>query len=148
MAFSVESDAGVSLADAILLYGDLSERERADVAVLLVVIGEVVTREGAIATLRFVEDRNVRFDPAFVNQPTEHFGRSIGGVGGHSLGIEAELILDPVDHCACGAYLRLPDRAASLDINDDGVFEVDQVVGGIGKEGMALERACPLRGRV
>jgi hypothetical protein len=28
------------------------------------------------------------------------------------------------------------------------VFEVDQVVGGIGKEGMALERACPLRGRV
>lgn len=28
MAFSVESDAGVSLADAILLYGDLSERER------------------------------------------------------------------------------------------------------------------------
>ena len=34
------------------------------------------------------------------------------------------------------------------DANNDGVFEVDQVVGGIGKEGMALERACPLRGRV
>src|ERR1044071_1095184 len=53
-----------------------------------------------------------------VNQPTGHFGRPIGGAGGHSLGIGADLIRRPVDHCACGACLRLPDRAASLDIND------------------------------
>jgi hypothetical protein len=71
-----------------------------------------------------------------------------GAVGGHSFRIQAELILNPVDHGACRADLRLPDRAARLDIDDDGVVEVDQVVGGVGEEGMPLERSCPLRSRI
>jgi hypothetical protein len=28
------------------------------------------------------------------------------------------------------------------------VVEVDQVVGGVGEEGMPLERSCPLRSRI
>jgi len=40
---------------------------RADVAVALVVIGEVVAREGTVGMLGFVEHRDARFDPAFVN---------------------------------------------------------------------------------
>jgi hypothetical protein len=40
---------------------------RADVAVALVFIGEVVAREGTVGMLGFVEHRDARFDPAFVN---------------------------------------------------------------------------------
>jgi hypothetical protein len=56
--------------------------------------------------------------------------------------------LDPVDHGACRADLRLPYRAARLDIDNDGMVKVDQVVGGVGEEGVALECAGPLRGGI
>ena len=71
-----------------------------------------------------------------------------GGIGGQPFWIEAEAILGPVDHGARRADLRLPDRAARLDIDNDGMVEVDQVVDGVGEEGMPLERSGPLRGRV
>src|ERR1044071_6079444 len=46
----------------------------ADVAVSLVVISKVITREGAIAAVRFVEDRNVRLDRVLIDQPVQHLG--------------------------------------------------------------------------
>ena len=98
--------------------------------------------------LGFVEHRDVRLDPALMHQPGEVLGRAIGGIGRQPFGIEAEAILGPVDHGACRADLRLPDRAARLDIDNDGMVEVDQVVGGVGEKGMALERPCPLRGGI
>src|SRR5215470_7912846 len=42
---------------------------RADVAVALVVVGEVTAREGAVGAPRFVEYRNVRLDTALMHQP-------------------------------------------------------------------------------
>ena len=47
-----------------------------------------------------------------------------------------------------GADCGLTDGAGRLDVNDDRVVGVDQVVGGIGKEGMALVRAGPLGRRI
>jgi hypothetical protein len=37
----------------------------------------------------------------------------------------------------------LPDGTAGLDIDDDGMVEVDQVVGRIGEEGVALQSSGP-----
>src|SRR6267143_5268486 len=51
---------------------------RADIAVALVVIGEVVAREGAVAALGFVEHRDVRLDPALMHQPGKVLSRAIG----------------------------------------------------------------------
>src|SRR5271155_5230291 len=42
---------------------------RADIAVAFVVIGKVVTREGAVGALGFVEHRNVWLDPLLMHQP-------------------------------------------------------------------------------
>ena len=109
------------------------------------VVGEVGSLEGAVAALGLVEDRDVRLDPALMNQPGEHLGRAVGAVGGQPFRVEAEAILGAVDHGACRADLGLADRAARLDIDDDGMVEVDQVVGGVGEEGMPLQRAGPLR---
>src|SRR5256886_7567846 len=58
-----------------------------------------------------------KIDPAFMNQPTEHLGRTISAVGGHSFGIEPDLILDTLDNGAHRADLVMPDRAACLDID-------------------------------
>ena len=58
------------------------------------------------------------------------------------------MILGPVNHRARRADLRLPDRAACLDLDNDGIVEVDQVIGGVGEEGMTLECAGPLRGGI
>src|SRR5437868_11120276 len=101
-----------------------------------------------ITALGFVENRDVWLDPAFTNQPPEHLGRAIGAVRGHSFGIETELILDPIDHRARRADLRLPDRAARLDIDNDTVVEIDQVIDGVSEEGVPFECAGPLCGRI
>src|SRR5215469_8878908 len=52
---------------------------RADLAVAFMIVGKLVTREGAIAALGFVEHRNVRLDALLVNQPVEHLGGSLSG---------------------------------------------------------------------
>jgi hypothetical protein len=46
------------------------------------------------------------------------------------------------------AGIGLADGAGRLDIDDDRVVGVDEVVRGVGKEGVALHRAGPLRRRV
>jgi hypothetical protein len=83
-----------------------------------------------------------------MDQPGEHLGRAIGAVGAEPLGIEPEAVLDPLDHGPRRPNLRLPDGAAGLDVDNDGVVEVDQVVRRVGEEGLALVRAGPLRGRI
>ena len=121
---------------------------RTGVEIAPVVVGEVGPLEGAVAPLGLVEDRDVRLDPALVHQPGEHLGRAIGAVGGQPLRIEAEAILGALDHRARRTDLGLADRAARLDVHDDGVVHVDQVVGGVGEEGVPLQRAGPLRRRI
>ena len=72
---------------ALLLQALLAEARpefltgRADVAVALVVIGEVISGEGAVGALGFVEHRNVRLDSALMHQPSEVLGRTVGRVG-------------------------------------------------------------------
>ena len=43
---------------------------------------------------------------------------------------------------------RLPDGARGFDIDDHAVIGVDQVVGGVGEEGVSLVRAGPLGRRI
>ena len=134
------------------LEGLLARPERlaggADVRVGLVVEGEVGSLERAVLPLGFVDDRDVGLDPTLVDEPGQVLGRAVGGVGGQALGPEAEAFLGALDHGACRADLGLADRAARLDVDDDGVIQVDQVVRGVGEEGMALVSAGPLGGGV
>src|SRR5215216_1317297 len=44
--------------------------------------------------------------------------------------------------------LGLPDRSRRLDVDDDRDLQVDQIVVGVGKEGMSFVSAGPLRGWV
>ena len=80
--------------------------------------------------------------------PGQVLGRAVGAVGGEPLGPQAEAILGALDHGAGGAHLGLADRAAGLDVDDDGVVQIDQVVCGVGEEGVALVGAGPLGGGV
>ena len=121
---------------------------RAGVEVSSVVVGEVGPLEGAVAALGLVEDRDVRLDPTLMHEPREHLGRTIRTVGGQPLRIEPEAILAAFDHRACRTDLGLADRAARLDVDDDGMVHVDQVVGGVGEERVALQRSGPLGSRI
>src|SRR5439155_17155093 len=71
---------------------------RADIAVALVVLGEVVARVGAVGALGFVEHRNVRLDPALMHQPGEVRGRTVGGISREPIGPQVEALLRTVDH--------------------------------------------------
>ena len=66
-------------------------------AVAFVVVGEVVTREGPVGALGFVEHRNVRFDAALVHQPGEVLSRTVAGVPRQPLGPKIEALLRAVD---------------------------------------------------
>jgi hypothetical protein len=126
---------------------ELLERlaRRADVGVGAVVVGEVGALICPVAAARLVEDRDVRLDPAFLDQPAQHRRGAIGAVGDQPLGVEAEAVHRAIDHGARGADLRLPDGARRLDVDDDRVVGVDQIVGRIGEEGVTLLGARPLR---
>jgi hypothetical protein len=76
--------------------------------------------------------------PPLVHQPAQHLGRTIGAVGGKPLLIKAEEILGAFDHGSRCADLGLSDRPARFDVNDDGIVHVDQIVGGVSEEGMAV----------
>src|SRR5712692_4591094 len=58
---------------------------RAAVGVVLVVVGEVLAREGAVGALRLVEHLDVRLDGALVDQPVQHLGRAVAGVSNQAL---------------------------------------------------------------
>jgi hypothetical protein len=71
---------------------------RADIAVTFVIIGKVVAREGAVAAPGFVEDGDVRLDPALLGQSVQHLGRPIGAVANQTNGIKLEALHRPLDH--------------------------------------------------
>lgn len=98
------------------------------------VVGEVGAAEGAVAALGFVEHRDMRLDPTLMDQPGEVLDRAMGAVGGEPRGPEAKALLRSVEHGAGRADLGLPDGATGLEIDDDGVIEIDQIVGGVADE--------------
>jgi hypothetical protein len=61
----------------------------AAIGVAGMVVGEVLAREGAVGALGFVEHRDVRLDPALMDQPVQHLGRAIAGVGNQALRVIA-----------------------------------------------------------
>src|SRR5258708_38373036 len=65
-----------------------------------------------------------------------------------ALRTKPEAIFGALNHCACRTDLGLPDSSRRLDIDDDRRLQVDQVVVGVGKEGMPFVSASPLRGRI
>src|SRR5262249_26265299 len=53
---------------------------------------EVFSRKNAILTLGFIDDGNVRGDLLLANDPVEHRGRPIGGVGCKPFGLQAKAL--------------------------------------------------------
>ena len=88
----------------------------------------------------------MRLDPLFVDQPGKRLGRAVGGVGDQALRVEAEAVERARDHVARRLVLGLPDRRGRLDIDDDGVLEVDEIVGGVEEMRLAAIRGGPARG--
>jgi hypothetical protein len=64
------------------------------------------------------------------------------------LWLQAEAILRPFEHGASGADFGLTNGARGFDIDNHPVVGIDQIIGGISKEGMALVRPRPLGRRV
>ncbi len=121
---------------------------RADIGVRLGIIVELPAREGAVLALRLVEDRDVRCDPAMLDQPVEHGCGAICGIGDEAFGVQIEPRHGAVDHPACRTGFCLSDGTAGLDIDDHRIVGVNQVVCRIGEEGMAPIGCGPLRGGV
>ncbi|PAV72878.1 hypothetical protein WR25_24560 [Diploscapter pachys] len=109
------------------------------------VVGEGIAFERAVAARGLVEHRDMRMDVALVDQPGQHLRRAVSGVGGQPLGPDAEAALHPRDHALARAYLGLAHRGARFHVHDDGVVEIDEVVGRVGVEGRPAMRAGPAR---
>ncbi len=76
---------------------------RADIGIAFLIIGEVGAREGPIGALRLVEHRDVRLDPALVDQPGEHLGQAMSvsaarreGVTSSRLAVRSIIVLAAV----------------------------------------------------
>ena len=71
-------------------------------------LAEVLARERAVLTLRFVDDWDMRRDPLLVDQPIEVGGGTIGAVRREPFGPDAEASFGPFDHRLRGTDLGLP----------------------------------------
>src|SRR6266699_6704662 len=84
-------------------------------------------------------------DVLFLHHPGEDLRRSVGFVGAKPPWLQAEAGLRSVEHGLGRTNLGWSADACRLDIDDDRRLEVDQIVVGVGKEGVPLVSACPLR---
>src|SRR5205085_1990716 len=107
---------------------------RAGIRVGALVVAEVLSGEGPIFTLGPVENGDVRCYLLLLNQPVQHRGRSVGGIGGEALRLETEALFGTLDHRARGAYLGLTNSPRCFDIHDHPALQVDQVIVGIREE--------------
>jgi len=98
---------GVPVQERILPAG------RADMDIAVVI---VLAIECPVGSRRLVEDRDMRPDP-------NHLGQAVGAVAGEPLRLEPEA-LGAFDHRARCDNLRLPDRAARFDVDDDRMIEI------------------------
>ena len=78
----------------------------------------------------------------------EVLGGAVGRVRRQPLRPQAKALLRPLDHPLLRRHLGLADRGGRFHIDDDGVLQVDQVVGAIGEEGEPAVCSRPTRGRV
>lgn len=73
---------------------------RTDVKIAILVIGEVLPRDGAVVTPGFVPDRDVRLDAA-LDQPTEHLPGAVEFRIGVNIGDRStelmELLMQPLN---------------------------------------------------
>jgi hypothetical protein len=102
--------------------------------------GEVGAGEKASCLVLAVKQRDVRLD-LMPHQPPDHQTRSVGGISGQPLRLEAEAISGPFEHgFGCGD-LGSPAGRRRLDIDDDRPPRVDQIIGAVSREFAAnLER--------
>jgi hypothetical protein len=101
------------------------------VDVVLVIVGEVVAREGAVLARRFVEHGYMRLNAVLVDQPAEHLGRAVGAIAHEPGGIEAEAIHRALNHALGGQNVGLLDGHGGLYIDDDRMLDIDQVICGV-----------------
>ena len=111
---------------------------RAGVTVAFGVEGKIGAGERAVGSVGLVEDRNVRRDLLAFVQPSQALRRTVGAVGGQECGLYAEARLGSLQHCPRRSDFRLSDGARGFDIDDHTMVGVDQVVIGIGEEGVSL----------
>ena len=105
--------------------------------ILLVIEGEGCSVERAVGPSGLVEHRYMRLDPALVDEPGEHLGRAVAGVGDQLARPQIVSIGNARDHALCCGHLGLADGSARLDIDDDGMLHIDQVVGRVAELGLA-----------
>ena len=71
-----------------------------------------------------------------VDQPLQHLARTIRRVAGQPLRVELEALVCPFDHGLGCFDLGLAHRGRGLHIDNDGVIQIDQVVGRVGEGGL------------
>ena len=99
-----------------------------DVEVALFVVGEVGPRElAARGDLALIPERDMRFD-AMVHQPAQHLARAVGDIAGNAIGLQSEALLRPTNHGLGRIDLLGDARRRCLDIEDNGVFNIDEII--------------------
>ena len=67
----------------------------------------------------------MRRDLLLYDQPVQHRRRSVGGIRGEPLRLEAEALFGALQHGSRSAYLGLADRARGFNIDDHATLDVD-----------------------
>jgi hypothetical protein len=88
---------------------------------------KVIARESAVGALTGVTNWDVRHDPA-ADQPAEETASSVRGVGRKPFRLQIEAPLGAIEHGLCRFNLVIGTRWRGLDIDNDGILDIDQVV--------------------
>src|SRR5262245_29415629 len=105
---------------------------RTDIDVAFLIKLEVVAWERAVVALALVPNRDVRCD-ASADNPGKELSRAIGSIGGKVLGLEPQPFRGPIDHRLGSSDLIISSCRRGLDIDNDGILQVDHVIEAIAK---------------
>src|SRR5215470_9692295 len=87
---------------------------RAEVKIALMVVSEVLTREGAVRASRLVEHSEVRLNPMLVDKPAEHLGRAIGAIAKQAPWVQVKALDRPFNHFLALLPLMIAAFIASI----------------------------------
>jgi hypothetical protein len=94
---------------------------RTYVEILVMVVAELGALETSSPATHVIENGNVRFDTALMDELGDIGGIAIAGIGGQTLRPDAKALLRPVDHNSLRCHLSWADGRGGFDINNHGV---------------------------
>ena len=118
------------------------------IKIILMVVAELSALVASSPAAPMIENGNMRFDATLMDKPGDVGGIALTSIGGEAPWPNAKALLRPIDHRSLRRHLGGANGGGGFNINNYGVFQIDEIIGAVSEEGLSAMSACPARCRI